>query len=194
LTRIGDRAKVGASRARALLLTALLASSLLFPARSRADGDEERRVEAGLKIFRALLAADVDLKRKASPDGRLLVVFFFTDDPRSAEEDGKAFGKLELATELAATSDPKFSSFDRRVPAGIFLAQAPSPRALREVVDFGISHHVIVYSPFEGHVESGVLGGLSIEAQVRPYVNLTTLRESKIQVRDFFLKVAKVYR
>ena len=38
---------------------------------------------------------------------------------------------------------------------------------------------MIVYSPFEGHVESGVLGGLSVEAQVRPYVNRATLEASQ---------------
>jgi hypothetical protein len=35
------------------------------------------------------------------------------------------------------------------------------------------------------------LGGLAIETRVRPYINLKTMRASRVQIRDFFLKVAK---
>ena len=45
----------------------------------------DRRVEAGLKIFRALLAADADLPRK-TVDGKLLILFFYTDDAVRAIE------------------------------------------------------------------------------------------------------------
>ncbi|HEX8154652.1 MAG TPA: hypothetical protein VF698_16080, partial [Thermoanaerobaculia bacterium] len=61
------------------------------------------------------------------------------------------------------------------------------------LVKYGIDRRLIVYSPFEGHVESGVTGGLSVEAQVRPFVNSTTLAASHIALKDFFLKVTKVY-
>ena len=53
---------------------------------------------------------------------------------------------------------------------------------------------MIVYSPFEGHVEKGVLGGLSVEAQVRPYVNRATVEASQITLKPFFMEVAKVYQ
>ncbi len=65
---------------------------------------------------------------------------------------------------------------------------------MQSLVRFGIDRHVIVYSPFEGDVESGILGGLSIEAQVRPYLNRATLESSHIMLKEFFLKVAKVYQ
>ena len=159
-----------------------------------ADSYDERRTEAGLKLFRALLAADLDLKSKADSEGRLHVVFFYTDDHRRAEELSKEFGKLELPTVLESSPDATFAPYEARPPAGIFLVQSPDSRALAAIVKFGIAHHIVVYSPFEGHVESGVLGGLSIEAQVRPYLNLTTLKASNIAIKDFFLRVAKVYR
>jgi hypothetical protein len=38
------------------------------------------------------------------------------------------------------------------------------------------------------------LGGLSIEAQVRPYLNRATLESSHITLKSFFLQVAKVYQ
>ena len=39
-----------------------------------------------------------------------------------------------------------------------------------------------------------MLAGLAVEAQVRPYVNLTTLAASNITLKEIFLKVAKVHR
>lgn len=175
-------------------LTLLLAAHLAVSPLLRAAGNTDRRIEAGLKLFRSLLAADMNLKTKADPEGRLLVVFFFTDDRKGADELSGRLGRLELPTLAETTSDPTFSGYENRRPAGIFLTQAPDARSLAEIVRFGIRHSIIVYSPFEGHVESGVLAGLSIEAQVRPYLNLTTLKASNISVKEFFLKVAKVYR
>jgi hypothetical protein len=72
--------------------------------------------------------------------------------------------------------------------------QAPAQNTLKSIIKYGIDHHVIVYSPFEGHVERGVLGGLAVEAQVRPYVNLTTLDASNITLKPLFFKVTKVFR
>ena len=92
------------------------------------------------------------------------------------------------------SGDLALGSYATRVPAGVFLAAAPPAPALRAIVQFGIDHSAIVYSPIEGHVESGVLGGLSVEAQVRPYVNLATLQSSRVTLKDVFMKVAKVHR
>jgi hypothetical protein len=185
----------------AALTTAALTS---LPAGLRADAYQDRRAETGIKLFRALLAADLDLERKTTPEGRLLVVFFYTDDRKRADELAKAFGKAAspdttepirgLPVSLDTTADPSFAQYPGRAPAGIFLAQAPDAERLRAIVRFGIAKRVIVYSPFEGHVESGVLGGLAVEAQVRPYINQSTLTASNIRLKDFFLKVTKVFR
>jgi hypothetical protein len=163
----------------------------------RASGDvhQDRRTEAGLKIFRALLAADLDIEKKAV-EGKLVVLFFYTDDARRADELGRGSGEpiRGLPVAVESTKDAAFGSYDRRVPAGIFVAQPPDAETLKALVRYGITHHVIVYSPFEGHVESGVLGGLVVEAQVRPYINQATLTASSISLKEFFLKVTKVWK
>jgi hypothetical protein len=185
-------------RGRALPAAALAA--LLLHARASGDVTQDRRVEAGVKIFRALLAADLDLSKKTVDDGKLLVVFLYTDDRKRALELAVAFGgpaaePIHGTPVLAeATSDAALAAYAARVPAGVFLAQAPGAEALRGLVRWGIERHVIVYSPFEGHVESGVTGGLVVEAQVRPYVNLTTLNASHLNLKEFFLKVTKVFK
>ena len=44
-----------------------------------------------------------------------------------------------------------------------------------------------------GDVERGVLGGIKVESRVLPYVNAMAMKESKINLKPFFMKVAKTY-
>lgn len=167
--------------------------------RVAAEDVQALRARAGVRFFRSLLAADVDLQKKVVPPDQLLIVFLYVDDARGANDLMARFGEqtkelrgLPVVTE--ATKDVTLSAYAQRVPAGIFIAQPPSKKALASIIRYGIEHHVIIYSPYEGHVESGVLGGLFVDAQMRPFVNGTTLVASQITLKDFFLKVAKVYQ
>lgn len=150
-----------------------------------------------------MLAADLDIAQKPLRDGQLLVVFVYTDEPQRAESLARSFRKTDgsgtepihgLPVTVETADGALLAALEKRLPAGIFLAQPPTAETLRALVKFGVANHVIVYSPFEGNVESGVAGGLAVEAQVRPYVNLETLNASRISLKEFFLKVAKVYR
>ena len=182
------------------LLAALLAALVVCPI--VADDLTDIRAQAGARLFRAFLSADLDVEKKTVDNNQLLILFFYVDDKNRAADlanhflgqnkDGGTIRGLPLT--VAYSSDPSMAGFKSRVPAGIFLAQPPSEATRKAVIRYGIEHHVIVYSPFEGDVESGVLGGLSVEAQVRPYVNLTTLSASNISLKPLFFKVTKVFK
>jgi hypothetical protein len=181
---------------------ALVSALFLCGPRSvRADANDDRRAEMGVRLFRAMLAADRDLSQKKEADGRLLVLFLYADDRKHAEDLQKAFAKAgdsgnpepirEIPVRVGtATAESLLAS---RAPAGIFVTQPLDSGKLKATVQFGIANHVIVFSPFEGHVEMGVLGGLVVEAQVRPFVNKRTLSASGINLKDFFLTIAKVH-
>lgn len=166
----------------------------------RADSYDERRVRAGARLFRSMLAADTMLEQRRDAAGVLHVMVYGTDgaevatsevagliapsDPAKAAVRGMPL-KVEASGTLPANaSGPKL--------AGIFLASNPSSAELDRLIRWSIEQKVIVYSPFEGHVERGVAGGLAIEAKVQPHVNLKTLKASGIELKPFFLKVAKV--
>jgi hypothetical protein len=175
---------------------------LLVPALLRADDVEDRRAAAGIRLFRSLLTADVDLTKKVTPANQLLIVFYYSDDKQKAldlaarfvegSKDGDKIRGVPVVTEVA--NDAALAAYAGRVPAGIFLTGEPTQNGLASLIRFGVQHRVIVYSPFEGHVERGVLGGLSVEAQVRPYINRATMESSQITLKSFFLQVAKVYQ
>lgn len=182
----------------ALALAALLTAPLLGVDQT----EETRRTDVGIRMFGTLLAADVDLPKKTDA-GKLLLVVFYTADADRAEKlaaslrllpDGEPKKIAGLAVDAITTSDPTFASAGNRKPAGVFLAQPPDGKTLRTIIQYGIAQRVIVYSPFDGHVESGVLGGLSIGAQVKPFVNRATLEASQITLKPLFMTVAKVHQ
>jgi len=183
-------------------LTAVAAVSLLLvSATALGDSYQDRRLRTGVRLFRALLAADEGIADKVGGDGRLRIVFFSTDRTEAQELAATVFGatgsdesatikklpvRVEFADDLAVLEDRS------EPPAGVFLVDSLDDQALQELIRFAIEKHVVLFSPHEGDVEKGVLGGLVVEAQVLPLVNLATARESQISIKQFFLKVARV--
>lgn len=164
-----------------------------------ADSTDERRVRAGARLFRSLLAADVGLEDRAA-DGRLRVLIFSTD-ARSAAEVGDLVAPstspesarirdlpIEMVTSATLPTDKA------PLPAAVFLATRLSSAEVDGLVRWSIAHRVIVYSPFEGDVERGISAGLAVEAKVQPFLNLTTLEAAGIELKPFFVQVAKVHR
>lgn len=180
----------------------LVAMGVFGGARRGFAGHEDRRVSAGVRLFRSLLAADLHLNQKTVDDGRLLVVFFYVRDAEGARDLAAAFrggegasggGIRGMQVVTEQTADFTLGEYERRRPAGVFISEVPDETRLRTIIQYGIANGVVVYSPFEGHVESGVLGGMVVEAQVRPYVNTRTLQASGISLKSFFMKVTKAY-
>lgn len=164
-----------------------------------ADSTDERRVRAGARLFRSLLAADVALERKAA-DGRLRLLIWSADKDSAAEvgdlvapaasPEASRIRDLPIETVTSAT----LPTDQAPLPTAVFLATRPSSDEVEALVRWSITHHVIVYSPFEGDVERGIPAGLAVEAKVQPFLNLTTLEAAGIELKPFFVQVAKVHR
>jgi len=163
-----------------------------------ADSNQDRRLRTGAKLFRALLAADLGLEQRIAADGRLHVLIV-TDDPGAADEVAGLIKGIEGSVEntirnipLKITIVPDLGAYQQGPIAGVFIA-SDNVQDLQRIVKLGIEQNTIVYSPFEGHVEQGVLAGLSVEARVRPFLNRKTLKASGIKLKPFFLKVSRMY-
>lgn len=163
-----------------------------------ADSNEDRRLRIGAKLFRTLLAADLGLEQRVDDDGRLRVLIV-TDDPDSSDEIVELIGGGSESAEKTIRGIPLVIEFARELGtqealyAGVFIASNTAVQSVSRIAQWGIEQHTIVYSPFEGHVEQGVLAGLSVEARVRPYINNETLVASGIKLKPFFLQVARIH-
>lgn len=176
----------------AVLLFSLPSASLV------AQSFNERRTHVGLKLFRTLLAADLQSAQKVAADGKLPIHLVYASDAGDARElranlkEGLiAVHDIPVRIEVTALADLLAARKDR--PAAIFVAQQFETVELERLIRFCIDRQIILFSPFEGDVEKGVLGGLSVEATVRPMINMRTLNASRVAIKSFYLKVAKQY-
>lgn len=193
-TTVPGRGRVGVAAMVAVLVFVLGLG--LAGATARADSQDERRVRTGARVFRTLLLADVALASKAASDGTLDIAIYAGD---AAGVDDVA--PLIVPEGSAGARGPAIAlrrveqlTEDTPPPIGLFLATPLAGAELDRVIAWSIRHRVILYSPFEGDVERGVTAGLSIEAKVLPFVNQRTLEASGVELKPFFLKVAKVHR
>lgn len=183
---------------RALLIVLLLATWCQAVV---VDEVQERRIRIGLKLFRAVLSADEDIEGKSDSSSRLSLLVVYRDNRELAVDFARELAELGkgekrgtirgLPIDVHIGNQTELDSLKGRAPAGVYIAEELSDTQIKDLVKFGIENHVIVYSPFEGDVNRGILGGLAIETRVRPYINLQTMRQSDIRIKQFFLKVAK---
>lgn len=177
------------------LLAAVLVL-LLLPGTAVADGLSERRAWVGLDLFPTFLAADDHIDEKKGEDGRLHLLLIYRGRKDLAEEMAAQLARVGtvrgLPIRVSEVKVEDLENADSDTPAGIFLVERMGD-GLGTVIRFGQDRHVIVFSPFTGDVEAGVISGMVVSDRILPYVNINAMRLSGIRMKSFFLKVAEQY-
>ena len=93
---------------------------------------------------------------------------------------GMRIESISLAELLTSSPEPAST---------IFLAE-PVGDELGDLLKFVTQKRVLLFSPFEGDVERGVTTGFRVTDKVLPMVNMSSLKQSNIQLKAFFLRVA----
>lgn len=163
-----------------------------------ADVYNDRRVHVGLKLFRALISADLQAANKTAADGSLPIYLVHANNNAAALEYQQSLQaslpKLrDMPVRVQVRALSELIATDATKPAAIFITQQLNAEELQQLVQLSIAQKIILFSPFEGDVEKGVLGGLSVEATVRPFINMQTLSASHLEIKSFYLQVAKHY-
>ena len=176
------------------LLRALAGALILLwalPAPLWAD-QADRRVLIGLKVFPAVVAANQSLPQGLDRPLRLLIVFL--DDRGRADEVAARLRDIGAVRDRPVTVEVR--RYDRLPDngnppvAGIFLAQWLNDR-LQPVLQYARRRQVVLFSPFEGDVERGVMSGLSVRDRILPYVNVAALEAAEVYLKPFFMEVAR---
>lgn len=169
---------------------------LLFCSPICAVERNELRVKAGLDYFPSLLAADLDLAEKKDRDGLITLVLVYSEDIAGAKKMAgvlQAIKKIRnILIRVEVTDNYSMDQFRDRTVAGIFLTQQIG-EGLQELINYADSRGIILFSPFKGDVERGVLGGLRIGDRVLPYINLSAMKSSGIRIKKFFIGVSETY-
>ncbi|AUM14270.1 hypothetical protein [Ketobacter alkanivorans] len=160
-----------------------------------ADEFIQRRADVGLKLFRTFVTADLDIESKAQED-QLLVILTYANDASTAQEHQQklqsTFTSLNnIPVIVRAANIQQILKQTNPKPAALFISQPLNDDERKTLVNYSITQGVIIFSPYEGDVEQGILAGISVQATVRPLINMHTLQKGKFHIKPFYLKVAK---
>jgi len=167
---------------------------------ARADDADDRRIRAGARLFRSLLTAQVALESRAAADGALHVILYGSDAHLSGEiatliasgGDAGKTGIKDLAVKIDNVTSLSALA-QAQQPAGVFIVSAQSEKDLAELVQWSTASKVVLYSPFDGDVERGAAAGICIEAKVQPFLSLPALQAAGVELKPFYVKVARVF-
>lgn len=173
-----------------LIALLCLVSSIGLP--SLAQDSASPRLQIGINLLPAVIAANQSL---ALSDGTndLPIYLVYRENRRSAQQLEPALRrigeirkrKLEISTlsldELLAGNT---------APLSIVFITEPLDQRLAELVELTQQQRILLFSPFKGDVELGVTAGFQVTDKVLPLVNMASLKQSKIQLKAFFLRIA----
>ncbi len=179
----------------ALVLTLVLILSP-FPIPSPYAGElEQPRVLAGLDLFPILLSADVHIEEKKAGN-ELILLLVYDDEVEMAQKTANHLGSTKAIRGIPLRIDlidyKSLGQYDEE-PAGIFLVQHLDSDRFNSILEYGREKKIIVLSPFEGDVEKGATAGIFVGFRIYPYINAASLKLSGIEIKPFFLRIAKLY-
>ncbi|MBF0629064.1 MAG: hypothetical protein HQL91_12675 [Magnetococcales bacterium] len=193
------RAARPTTRKPGFLVTVLLGFLLVFATMTRAaNGEVDHLLQLGIKMFPTLVGGDLELTNQKNEAGKLLLLVLYQENRTAGEEvlkrlQGSVQTIYKLPVQIVLTDPAGLANFDKQPVAGIFCAEPLSPFPRMVLIKFGLQKKSIVFSPFAGEVQQGILSGLHISTQVQPALNLTTLNAMGMHINPLFFKVAKTY-
>jgi len=150
------------------------------------------RLQIGINLLPAIVAANQSLA--ATDIKRNLPIYLVYREDRYQGEQLKQrisqVGKIRgRALEVEAISLDEFIAAEPQPLSVVFIAE-PLDRQLPGLVRFAQQQRLLLFSPFAGDVERGVTAGFQVTDKVLPQVNMASLKQSKIQLKAFFLRIA----
>ena len=150
------------------------------------------RLQIGINLLPAVIAANNGVDKFAADDS-LPIYFVYLENVHIAELLNR---HIELKGEIRkrrlnsrAISLEELLALDIEPMSTIFLAE-PMDGQLDELIEYSKTNRALLFSPFKGDVGKGVASGFHVTDRVRPLVNLDSLKQSKIQLKAFFLRIA----
>ena len=149
---------------------------LLGMPRMGAGDMDENLVYMSLEIFPKMVAVDLDLDRKLTPEGKIRLLVYYHKKGEWAKEVVRILSeKIETVSSksIEAVSSDTLNSV---VPTAILIVERLDKEHLKRVTDFSISRHILVFSPYEQDVKRGIIAGMSLQIRI----NITLLNTSDL--------------
>lgn len=150
------------------------------------------RLQIGINLLPAIVAANQSLA--ATDINRHLPIYLVYREDRYQAEQLKPrinqFGKIHgRALDVMMISLAELLASEPLALSVVFIVE-PLDQQLPDLVRFAQQQRLLLFSPFAGDVERGVTAGFQVTDKVLPQVNMASLKQSKIQLKAFFLRIA----
>ncbi len=173
----------------ATLLLVMLAPSA---APARADDLLPPRLQIGINLLPAVIAANRAVI-SSDPESELAIFLAYRADRHLAEQlQGRLAKRGAIQQHRLEISAVRLDDLlGRELPRNstIFIVE-PLDDRLQQLIGYAAEQRALLFSPHQGDVELGVNAGLKVTDKVLPMVNMASLKQSKIQLKAFFLRIA----
>lgn len=179
-------------KAASLLLLVVLSSGNLFAQSTLAP-----RIQVGINLFPAIVAADLNISSKINKNGHLSILLIYKNNHHLALQAEKLLAPTEkirsIPIEIHLVSIDDLSEHNSRDIGGILLIEDIPIAQIDALVNLSKNKQVILFTPFPGHIENGVMSGIQVSDEVLPLVNHQALEAANIRLKAFFLRIAVKY-
>ena len=176
-------------------LVILLVSLSAMVGASLADENDTRRVDISLSIFPRIVAVDNHFRDKLNSDKKAYLLFVYDKNQKYAQQladrmknSNANIGGMAVVTEIISVADDLPIN---NPPTALFVVEKLSSAQLEKIMLFSAETHRLVFSPYSGDVERGATVGISVTNRVKPYFNLSALRQSKVAINALLMKMSK---
>ncbi len=173
-----------------LILLLYLASA--FGLAANAQDMLPPRLQIGINLLPAVIAANNGLST-IDADKKLLIYLVYHDNEHIADLLKQSLGRIgqirNRTIEVQAIALDELIELDPGPYSAVFIAERLDTQ-LPDLIRFAQDKRALLFSPFKGDVKRGVASGFRVTDKVLPLVNMKSLKQSKIQLKAFFLRIA----
>lgn len=178
------------------LLVLVFVCGLLVSAAVSANEAADRRIQISLPIFPRIVAVDLGFQKKLLPKDKVLLIFLYETDKANAMKlvellKDKLSNVAGFKFTARAVSVRDQLAGTAAVPTAMYLAEHFAEQTFMSVLEYSVTQHRILFSPFAGDVERGATAGISITSRVKPFFNIKTLKRADITINPVLLKLSK---
>ncbi len=170
---------------------------LLLESDAYAIHDVQPRLEIGINILPSVIAANMRWSIEEDYKQQPITLFIIYDDNRKVARD--TLSKLARIKKIRGHNVKK-----KIVPLSEILSRTTDKNTVlfiveplfensERAIEFSRSNQNLLFSPFKGDVEKGVMTGFEVTNKVLPAVNIKALKEANIRLKAFFLRIAVSY-
>lgn len=153
------------------------------------------RIQIGLNLIPAVLAANKNLNAEQDP-ALLTVHVVYLQNIQRAIKSGNQLESVDairghrLIIKVTHLDDLLGQTLEQN--DSLFISEKMG-RHLDALIRYAHAQQVILFSPFKGDVQKGVMSGFEVTNKVLPAINLKAMRNSNIHLKAFFLRIAVKY-